>query len=73
MKFYAFQLFCSKFSYLNLPLTAFILQTKSSPIVEQTVKEFLFGYENAFVEVGHKLFPYWIKFDKVGVLDRVSL
>lgn len=54
-----------------MPVNAFIASTNSSPIVEQTPREFLFGYDNAFIQVGNSLLPFWIKFQKIGILDRV--
>lgn len=53
-------------------LNTFIRSTGSYPIVEQTVKEYLFGHENAFIRVGHTVLPTYFNFDKVGILDRVS-
>lgn len=50
-----------------------ISQTNSHPIVEQTAKEFMFGYESALVTLGNQFMPSWIKFDKLGLIDRVSI
>lgn len=55
-----------------MPLNAFIASTNSSPIVQLSVREFLFGYENAFIDVGSSLLPFWIKFKKIGIIDRVT-
>ncbi|XP_065217044.1 scavenger receptor class B member 1-like isoform X2 [Planococcus citri] len=48
-----------------------ISQTNSHPIVEQTAKEFMFGYESALVTLGNQFMPSWIKFDKLGLIDRM--
>lgn len=48
-----------------------ILQTNTQPIVRQTVKEFMFGYESDLVTLGNRFFPSWIKFDKLGLIDRM--
>lgn len=50
-----------------------ISQTNSHPIVEQTAKEFMFGYESPLVTLGNQFMPSWIKFDKLGLIDRVSI
>jgi len=50
-----------------------IRQTKSKPFIEQTAKEFMFGYESALVTIGNKFLPSWIVFDKLGLIDRVSV
>lgn len=49
-----------------------IKQTKTYPLVEQTAREFMFGYESALVTLGNKFMPSWIAFDKLGLIDRVS-
>lgn len=35
-------------------------------------KEFMFGYESPLLTLGNKFLPNWIKFDKLGLIDRVS-
>lgn len=71
------QLFSSKVvetsNLLKLAINTFIMQTDSQPIVQQTAKEYFFGYENAFTKFGHTLMPHWIKFDKIGLLDQVKV
>lgn len=49
-----------------------IRQTKSKPFIQQTAKEFMFGYESPIVTLGNKFLPSWIVFDKLGLIDRVS-
>ncbi|KAI5726661.1 hypothetical protein M8J76_006424 [Diaphorina citri] len=48
-----------------------IKQTKTYPLVEQTAREFMFGYESALVTLGNKFMPSWIAFDKLGLIDRM--
>ncbi|VVC45242.1 Hypothetical protein CINCED_3A005523 [Cinara cedri] len=48
-----------------------IRQTKSKPFIEQTAKEFMFGYESPIVTLGNKFLPSWIMFDKLGLIDRM--
>lgn len=50
-----------------------IRQTKSQPFIEQTAKEFMFGYESTLVTIGNKFLPSWIVFDKLGLIDRVRV
>lgn len=45
--------------------------TGQNPIVRMTAKEFMFGYETSLTTIGNKVFPNWIKFDRVGLIDRV--
>lgn len=59
--------------FLRLPINLVIRQTKSEPIVNMTAKEFMFGYHSPLTTLGNKLLPSWIHFDKVGLIDRVSL
>lgn len=50
-----------------------IRQTNERPIVQQTAKEFMFGYETTLTTLGNNLLPNWIYFEKVGLIDRVSM
>lgn len=60
-------------AYLTrLGLNLLIINTDSQPLVEMTAKEFMFGYESTLVTLGNKMMPSWIKFDKLGLIDRVS-
>jgi hypothetical protein len=47
-------------------------QTKSEAVVAMTAREFMFGYKEPLVTIGNKFMPSWIKFDKLGLIDRVS-
>jgi len=46
-------------------------QTKSEGLVAMTAREFMFGYQSTLVTLGNKFMPSWIKFDKLGLIDRV--
>ena len=48
-------------------------QTKSEGLVAMTAREFMFGYQSTLVTLGNKFMPKWIKFDKLGLIDRVRL
>ncbi|KAI4486284.1 hypothetical protein M0802_012389 [Mischocyttarus mexicanus] len=52
-------------------LNMLIHQTDSNPLVAMTAKEFMFGYESTLVTLGNKVMPAWIKFDKLGLIDRM--
>jgi len=52
-------------------LNVIIRQTNSHPLVEMTAREFMFGYKSTLVTLGNHLMPSWIKFDKLGLIDRV--
>ena len=56
----------------RLGLNLLIINTDSQPLVKMTAKEFMFGYESTLVTLGNKMMPSWIKFDKLGLIDRVS-
>ena len=47
-------------------------QTKSEGLVAMTAREFMFDYKDPLVTIGNKFMPSWIKFDKLGLIDRVS-
>lgn len=59
--------------FTRLGLNVLISQTDSQPLVEMTAKEFMFGYESSLVTLGNSMMPSWIKFDKLGLIDRVSI
>jgi hypothetical protein len=46
-------------------------QTKAEGLVAMTAREFMFGYKSALLTLGNKFMPSWIKFDKLGLIDRV--
>lgn len=64
----------SEKSYLlRIPTNVLIRQTNSQSIVNVTAKEFMFGYESTLTTLGNQFLPDWIYFDKVGLIDRVSI
>lgn len=52
-------------------LNVLIRRTDTHPLVEMTAREFMFGYESTLVTLGNHVMPSWIKFDKLGLIDRV--
>jgi len=64
----------SEFSLITkMGVNLIIRQTKSKPFIRQTAKEFMFGYESPLVTIANKLLPSWITFEKLGLIERVSL
>jgi len=59
-------------SYLSRwGLNTLIRQTNTQPLVQMTAHEFMFGYKSTLVTLGNHVMPSWIKFDKLGLIDRV--
>lgn len=56
-----------------MAINLFNKHSGSEPIIKRTASEYLFGYENVFTTFGHSLMPNWINFDKLGLIDRVSI
>ncbi|XP_012541119.1 scavenger receptor class B member 1 isoform X2 [Monomorium pharaonis] len=52
-------------------LNTLIRQTDTKPLVLMTAHEFMFGYQSTLVTLGNHLMPSWIKFDKLGLIDRM--
>jgi len=48
-----------------------IRQTDTHPLVQMTAHEFMFGYESTLLTLGNHMMPNWIKFEKLGLIDRV--
>lgn len=59
--------------FTRFGLNVIIRQTNSKPIVEMSPREFMFGYESRLLTLGNQFMPGWIKFEKLGLIDRVSL
>lgn len=57
--------------FTRLGLNLLIHQTDSKPLVSMTAREFMFGYQSTLVTLGNHIMPSWIKFDKLGVIDRM--
>ncbi|CAL1682380.1 unnamed protein product [Lasius platythorax] len=52
-------------------LNALILRTNTHPLVQMTAREFMFGYQSTLLTLGNHVMPSWIKFDKLGLIDRM--
>nr|CAD7425436.1 unnamed protein product [Timema monikensis] len=57
--------------FTRMGLNILIRQTDTNPLVAMTAKEFMFGYKSTLVSLGNKLMPSWIRFDKLGLIDRM--
>lgn len=65
------QVVSAKSYFVRLPINLVIRQAKEKPIVQMTAREFMFGYETTLTTLGNNILPNWIKFDKVGLIDRM--
>ncbi|XP_011063959.1 PREDICTED: scavenger receptor class B member 1 isoform X2 [Acromyrmex echinatior] len=52
-------------------LNMLIRQLDTKPLIQITAHEFMFGYQSTLVTLGNHLMPSWIKFDKLGLIDRM--
>lgn len=59
--------------FTRFGLNVVIRQTNSQPLVQMTAREFMFGYKSALMTLGNNFMPGWIYFDKLGLIDRVTL
>ncbi|XP_024936691.1 scavenger receptor class B member 1 isoform X2 [Cephus cinctus] len=55
----------------RFPIKVFIEQSGYPPLVKMTAREFMFEYESPLVALGNYLVPSWIKFKKLGLIDRM--
>lgn len=59
--------------FKNLGMAATSRAVKAEPFVNITIKEFLWGYENRLITLGHKTMPSWINFKQLGFIDQVGV
>lgn len=57
----------------NLGMAATSRAVKAESFVNITIKEFLWGYENRLITLGHKTMPSWITFEQLGFMDQVGV
>lgn len=57
--------------FVNLVFSSLVDYLDSKPILELTVKEFLWGYDDKLVKMASNVLPSWIDFSRFGILDRV--
>ncbi|KAJ8688588.1 hypothetical protein QAD02_024383 [Eretmocerus hayati] len=59
------------FFVTRMGLNSLIVSSNTQPLVNMTAKEFMFGYRSTLVSVGNSFLPGWIKFEKLGLIDRM--
>lgn len=47
-------------------------QIDAKPMVTIDAHNYMWGYEDTLLTLGHTFMPSWIQFDTMGLLDRVS-
>lgn len=58
--------------FVNYPLSSLISMLDSKAILNITIHDYLWGYEDALVRLASGIVPNFINFRKFGLLDRVS-
>ncbi|XP_037867708.1 scavenger receptor class B member 1 [Bombyx mori] len=61
-------------AYSYFPQLAFNLlasQLNSKPVVTMRAKDYLWGYDEPLIRLGHNIIPGIINFDRLGILDRL--
>lgn len=59
--------------FVNYPLAQLTNLLDTKPILNMTVYEYLWGYEDPLVRLASGIVPNFINFKKFGLLDRVSI
>lgn len=59
--------------FVNVVFNSLVEYQDSKPILNLSVKEFLWGYDDNLVKMASNVLPTWINFDKFGLLDRVII
>ncbi|VVC33177.1 Hypothetical protein CINCED_3A004628 [Cinara cedri] len=57
--------------FVNLVFNSLVNYLDSQPLLDLTVKEFLWGYDDRLVKMASNVLPTWINFAKFGLLDRM--
>lgn len=58
---------------VNYPLIRLMNMMDAKPILNISVYDYLWGYEDALVKLVSGVLPNYIDFQKFGLLDRVSI
>lgn len=58
--------------FMNVMFNSLVEYLDSKQLIDLSVKEFLWGYEDKLVTMASNILPTWINFSKFGILDRVS-
>jgi len=59
--------------FVNVVFNSLVEYQDSQPILDLSVKEFLWGYDDKLVKMASSVLPTWINFSKFGLLDRVII
>jgi len=59
--------------FVNIVFNSLVEYQDSQPILNLSVNEFLWGYEDRLVKMAGSVLPTWINFSKFGILDRVII
>lgn len=58
-------------TFAALAFSTIARSTNSKPVLNLTVQDFLWGYDDKLVSLGHAALPNFITFDRLGLMDRV--
>lgn len=59
-------------SFAALGLSTLAKSTSSKPILNLTVHDYLWGYEDNLVRLANRVLPNIFHFEKLGIMDRVN-
>lgn len=59
--------------FVNYPLAQLANMLDSKPILNISVYDYFWGYEDSLVRLASGIVPNFIDFEKFGLLDRVSM
>jgi scavenger receptor class B, member 1 len=58
--------------FASLAISSIMKTTKSQPILNLTVHDFLWGYDDSLVRLANTVLPNYITFERFGLMERVS-
>lgn len=59
-------------TFAALAVSTLAKSTSASPILNITVHDYLWGYQDSLVSLAHTVLPNYIDFKQFGLMDRVS-
>lgn len=60
-------------SFAALALSTLAKSTSAQPILNLTVHDYLWGYQDSLVSLANTILPNYIDFPRFGLMDRVSV
>ncbi|XP_060526556.1 lysosome membrane protein 2-like [Cylas formicarius] len=57
--------------FTNLAFSTFARSIGSKPIIDLTIDQYLWGYEDKLIDYAHQYLPSWIDFKRFGLLERL--